>query len=207
ASPPTVFKDADAPIEVRFKVSGMEGQEIDIELWRLLDTGDKTSLDKHTVRHGGADARYSHRFQVRMDKVGTQRLLATVHARDKDVRETFTDNNSRTVQINVADDKARVLLVDGEARWEYHYLANALLRDRPRELQSSVFQQPRLGKIAEDELKKTGNPALTLPAEPDALAEFDCIILGDVSPTQLPLPERVRLEKYVADRGGTLVLV
>src|SRR5262249_27366855 len=65
---------------------------------------------------------------------------------------------------------------------------------------------PRLGKIAEDELKKTGNPALTLPAEPDALAEFDCIILGDVSPTQLPLPERVRLEKYVADRGGALVL-
>ncbi|HMC65675.1 MAG TPA: vWA domain-containing protein, partial [Gemmataceae bacterium] len=206
-APPAVFKDADAPVEVRFKVSGMEAQEIEVELWRLKESGDKTSLDKHTIRHGGADSRYHDRFQVRMDKVGTQRLLATVHAKAKDAKETFADNNSRTVRINVADDKAHVLLVDGEARWEYHYLANALLRDRAMQLQTVVFHQPRLGRIPEEELKKIGNPALALPAEPDGLAAFDCIIVGDVSPGQLPLPERLRLEKYVADRGGTLVVL
>src|SRR5947209_1353018 len=91
-------------------------------------------------------------------------------------------NNRRTVQINVADDKARVLLIDGEARWEYHYLATALARDRAMKLDRVVFLQPRLGQVAEDDLKKIGNPALALPAEPDALLNYDCIILGDVSP-------------------------
>src|SRR5262249_59224291 len=63
------------------------------------------------------------------------------------------------------------------------------------------------GKIAEEYRKKSGTPWLTLPAEPDALAAYDCIVVGDVAPEQLPLPERIRLEKYVADRGGTLVFV
>src|SRR5439155_13486035 len=45
------------------------------------------------------------------------------------------------------------------------------------------------------------------PAEPDALSGYDCIVLGDVTPEQLPLGDRLRLEKYVADRGGTLVLL
>src|SRR5262249_55028096 len=139
-----------------------------------------------------------------LDQIGTQTLTVIAKPVTGEIR---TDNNSRPVVINVADDKAKVLLVDGEARWEYHYLANALVRDRTVQLQNVVFTQPRLGKIPEDELKKSNNPSLTLPAEPDAYAAYDCIILGDVSPAQLPLAERLRLEKYVADGGGTLVLV
>src|SRR5262249_34491755 len=45
------------------------------------------------------------------------------------------------------------------------------------------------------------------PAEPNALAGFDCIVLGDVSPEQLPMEERKRLENYVAERGGTFVIL
>jgi hypothetical protein len=52
-----------------------------------------------------------------------------------------------------------------------------------------------------------GSPRQKLPEGPEALAEFDCIILGDVTEAQLPLKDRVRLEKYVADRGGTLVIL
>jgi hypothetical protein len=100
-----------------------------------------------------------------------------------------------------------VLLIDGEARWEFHYLFNVLQRDRAMQLQSVVFAQPRLGKIDVEEMVKAGNPSRTLPEGPDALAGFDCIILGDVTPEQLPPTERVRLEKYVGDRGGTLVML
>src|SRR5689334_22135154 len=73
--------------------------------------------------------------------------------------------------------------------------------------QSVVFQQPRLGRVPEDELKKAGYAWRSLPSEPDALSAYDCIILGDVTPEQLPLADRVRLEKYVGDRGGTLVVL
>jgi hypothetical protein len=198
-APSSVFKDVDVPVEARVKVSGMPAQEFVIELSRP----EGPSLEER-LRHNGGDRQYNVRFQARLSQVGTQTL--TVTARPKD-GETRADNNSRSVVVNVADDKAKALLVDGEARWEFHYLANALVRDRTVQMQSVVFSQPRLGRVAEDELLKTGNPRLTLPAEPDALAGYDCIVLGDVSPMQLPLPDRVRLEKYVADRGGTLVIV
>jgi hypothetical protein len=36
---------------------------------------------------------------------------------------------------------------------------------------------------------------------------YDCIILGDVSPEQIGRAERDLLEKYVSERGGTLVLL
>ena len=73
---------------------------------------------------------------------------------------------------------------------------------------SVVFQQPRLNKnLTPEELKKIGSPAQKLPEGPDSLADFDCIILGDAEAEQLPLADRQRLEKYVADRGGTLVLL
>jgi hypothetical protein len=198
-APAAVFKGTDAPVEARFKVSGLPAQDLVVELQRP----GQPPLEER-IAHDGSDRSHRVRFQVRLDEAGTQTL--TVTARPI-AGETRTDNNSRPVVLNVADDKAKVLLVDGEARWEYHYLANALARDRTVAVQRVVFAQPRLGKIAEEDLQKTGHPRLTLPAEPNAFAAYDGIIIGDVSPVQLPPAERVRLEKYVAEGGGTLVLV
>ncbi len=199
-APAAVFKDVDTQIEARVKVSGIKERK---QLVVQLQRAGQEPLEE-VIDHDGSDRSYAVRFQVRLDKAGTQAL--TVQARPIE-GEARTDNNARPVVINVADDRARVLLIDGEARWEQHYLANALARDRTMQPQSVVFQQPRLGLVGEDELRKTGGPWRSLPAEPDALSPYDCIILGDVTPEQLPLPERARLEKYVGDRGGTLVVL
>jgi hypothetical protein len=198
-APPAVFKGVDVPVEARVKVSGLPAQEVVVELQRR----GQPPLEER-VRHDGSDRYYTIPFQTRLDQIGTNALLVTAKAVPGEIR---TDNNSRPIVINVADDKAKVLLVDGEARWEYHYLASALLRDRTVQTQNVVFIQPRLDRVPEADLEKAGNPRLRLPAEPDALAGFDCIVLGDVSPADLSLADRNRLEKYVADRGGTLVIV
>jgi hypothetical protein len=202
-APPAVFRDIDLNVEVRFKVSGMAAQEFNV---KLLDA-DKKDLDHHVYKHDGRDQEHTETFKIRLDKAGSQTLISAIEPVDPSAKETRTDNNSRTVVVNVADDKAKVLLVDGEARWEYHYLATALKRDRRMQLQTVVFNQPRLQNRDADEARELGLPRQQLPAGPDALAEFDCIILGDVSPEQLPAADRARLEKYVADRGGTLVIL
>jgi hypothetical protein len=198
-APAAVFKDVDAAVDARVKVSSLPAQELIVELQR---PGGPPLRQR--IQHDGTDRSYAVRFQVRLERAGTQTL--TVIARPVQ-GETRTDNNRRAAVVNVADDQARVLLVDGEARWEFHYLANALARDRSVKPQSVVFEQPRLGKVSEEDLGRTGNPARKLPAEADALAVYDCIVLGDVSPTELSPVERARLEKYVADRGGTLVVL
>jgi hypothetical protein len=190
----------DITVEARVKVTGLPAGEIVVE----LPVPGKPEPERQTIQHDGSDRSYPVQFRVRLEKPGTHTLTVTA----KPLKgETRTDNNSRPVVVNVAEDQAKVLLVDGEPRWEYHYLATALARDRTMKVQSVVFQQPRIGAVPEAELKKLGLPERSLPAEPDALTAFDCIVLGDVSPAQLPLPERRRLEKYVADRGGTLVIL
>jgi hypothetical protein len=204
-SPPTVFKDVDVDVLAQVKITGLPAQDIVVELQR---PGGLPPLIER-IKHDGTDRDYPVTFRVRLEQAGTHALTLVAKqlpgaAGPAKVR---TENASRPVVVSVADDKAKVLLIDGEARYEYHYLATALARDRTMQLKKVVFLQPRLGKLPEEELEKLGNPALKLPVEPDALAGYDCIILGDVAPEQLPLADRIRLEKYVADRGGTLVML
>jgi hypothetical protein len=205
-APPAVFRNVEAQVDVNFKVAGLKPQDVRLELHRTGKT--KKLLATRIIHHDGKDRSYQETVPIEMDEVGTQGLTATVTPLDPQVKETRTDNNTRTTTINVADDKARVLLVDGEARWEYHYLATALKRDRTIQLDTVVFEQPRIDRNHTPEtLKQMGSPREQLPPGPDALSEYDCIILGDVTPQQLPAAERLRLEKFVADRGGTLVVV
>jgi hypothetical protein len=205
-APTAAFKDVDIAVEVQFQIAGMKPQDFFVEL--SLDGKEKKPLGQQKLHHDGKDQEYTRRFPVRLDQVGTQTLVATVKPVDPAAKETSTENNSRSHVITVSDERAKVLLIDGEARWEQHYLASVLQRDRSMQVRNVVFDQPRLNdQLTAEELKQMGSPEQQLPAGPDALAEFDCIILGDVSPAQLPPADRVRLERYVADRGGTLVIL
>ena len=124
-----------------------------------------------------------------MDRAGTETLTVTAEHIPDDPndprKDTRPENNTRPVVVNVSPDKAKVLLVDGEIRWEFHYLHTALVRDETMETTSVVFDQPRINAVVEDEAKKMGLPDLDLPKDPEALMGYDCIILGDVSPDQL----------------------
>lgn len=201
----SVFKDVEAVVEVRFKVAGTPEGEVLVELHR--EGKEKKLLATRTLRHDGKDRLYSEAFPLKFDEAGTQTIVATVRP-VKPGKETSDDNNRLATTVSVADDRARVLLVDGEARWEHHYLATALQRDRLIDLQRIVFTQPRLDeRLSSETREKLGLPAQKWPTGPDALADYQCIILGDVDPAHLPLVERQRLERYVADAGGTLIVV
>src|SRR5262249_27790450 len=79
------------------------------------------------------------------------------------------------------------------------------------QLQRVLFRPPLLNPdLTDEQLERLGHPRRSLPAAPGALADYQCIILGDVSPDQLLAADRndrERLEQYVKDHGGTLVLV
>jgi hypothetical protein len=147
-------------------------------------------------------------FRVPMDETGMVPLSVAIAPLEGDTRP---DNDRRIVLVQVADDKARVLLVDGEARWEFRYLRNAMARDQRITLEAVVFDQPQ------NENMTTLSYPTVLPARPEAVASahhdqpdplgaFDAIIMGDVDPAGITAETWVRLESYVAERGGTLIL-
>ena len=169
---------------------------------------DRKLVEKHTIDHDGTDREYPAHFTVKMEEMGPQTLTAVVHPADPTVKVLNPADETRSAVVQVNSDHAHVLLIDGEARWEFHYLQSALKRDKTIETESVVFNQPRLNTALTDEaLDSIGSPREHLPAGPDALAKYDCVVLGDVSPEQLPPADRKRLEQFVADRGGTLVIV
>jgi len=156
-----------------------------------------------TVRVPADGSRPTATFRVPLDAVGTVPLTVAVEGRADDARG---DNDRRTVVVRVADDKARVLLVDGEARWEFRYLRDALARDPRVTLDAVVFRQPATS-AAEEPAYPTALPSRPSPAEPDPLARYDLIVLGDVDPANLPPDAWSRLDAFVASRGGTLAFL
>lgn len=206
--PTKVLKGAVAPFEVRVKAANLPEQELTVEL--QIDGKQESPEHRKVIQHDGREEVYTLRFQAAMEEIGTRTL--SIRASSAQNKEITLANNTAARVVRVSDDKVKVLLVDGEARWEYHYLAVALLRDPKVAVDRVVFNQPRIGGIKEAELEKAGLAKTKLPqAKPeskdrDPLLEYDCIILGDVSPDDLPIEDRRRLEKYVSERGGTIIL-
>lgn len=212
ATPPTVFKNAYTTVEARVLINNLPPGKVKVTLtYPDRPDGKKRDPLVEEINHDGTSGPRLVTFVARMEQPGTETLTVTAEhvANDpNDIRkDTRPENNTRPVVVNVSPDKAKVLLVDGEVRWEFHYLHTALVRDETMETTSVVFDQPRLNAVPEEGTKKMGLPDLKLPKDPEALMTYDCIILGDVSAEQFGRAERDQLEKYVSERGGTLVLL
>ncbi len=200
----TVFKGSIVPIEVAVRVAGWPQGKIVVKL-ELPDKpdGSKTEPLSETIEHDGRDALYPLTFKTTMDEPGPQRMVvsATTEAIDR-----FPENNTRSTRVNVVKDRAKVMLIDGESRWEFHYLHTCLGRDPNMDIRSIVFRQPRVSKISDEELRRFGTPARKLPDDLEVLSSYDCIMIGDVDYAQMTAAQRDAIEKYVAESGGTLVL-
>ena len=162
---------------------------------------------RQTVRVPADGSRPTATFRVPLDAVGSIPLTITVAPQPGDAR---TDNDRKTVVVRVADDKARVLLVEGEPRWEFQYLRNALARDPRVSVEAVVFHQPGLPSTSESVYLTALPPrpeSSTSSTEPDPLGRYDLIVVGDVAPADLPASSWERLDAYVAERGGTLVFL
>lgn len=194
-APATVFKDADIAVEAAIQVNAIPARNLTV----VLSEPGKPDV-KQQIAHPGGNWLHQMRLPVRVESPGMHTFTVRVQPEPED---THPENDSRTVAVQATDDKARVLLIDADARWEFHYLASALARDKSTDPASVLFAQPRIERLTADD----GLPARQLPAEPDALDRYDAIVLGDVSPEQLPVADRERLDRYVTERGGTLIVI
>jgi hypothetical protein len=189
-APESVLKGDIASVVVVVKAEGIPGVEVAVTLERP-----GAAALKQVVR-GQADlSRPVVTFRVPMEKIGPQDLTVKVGPLFGDSRP---ENDRSAVTVQVADDQAKVLLVDGEARWEFRYLYNALKRDPRVAVEAVIFRQPKF--IASAETYKNTLPAPPRAGETDALGAFDAIFVGDVDPALMTIEVFSRLESFVARR-------
>ncbi len=200
--PPVAYLN-DKPIaRVTLQAAGFEGETLNV----VLEQKDGETQTRTLVvpkSDSGLPPVVVAEYLLDATKIGRQRFTVST---DVLPGETRDDNNSRDFSLLVVDDKAKVLLVEGEARWEFRFLEAAFARDERIRLERVLFQQPHLGVLPETFFPRQLNwPGPGTPIETSPLAEFDLIVIGDVAPLDLSEPLLAQLEKFVSDIGGTVV--
>ncbi|MBX3436380.1 MAG: hypothetical protein KF861_02745 [Planctomycetaceae bacterium] len=198
-SPEMVYQNDAAVLKAQLRTPGFEGSALTVTL-ELVDRPE--SRQTQTVTATGRSV--SVEFPLDATALGRHRYVLRILPQPGETRE---DNNERLLTLNVVDDSAKVLLVEGAARWEFRFLDNALIRDPRVHVDQVLFQQPYLGVLPETFFPQTlAVPDDPAPASESPFSEYDVVIIGDVSPSDLPASAWAALEQFVRDEGGTLVL-
>lgn len=215
-APPSSLRGMEFSVQVQVQASRVPAQDLFVEVYRKGEKKPLTEPKRIVHREGEKDTKpmvHSVDVPLKIDEIGTHSLEVKVKLSTPGLKEAVLENNVHPAVVRVVQQKPRILLVDGEARWEYHYLATFLNRDPNLELERVLFHQPRLDLQPDEKLKKLGFASRKLPVlredkvADDPLFAFDCILLGDVSPEDLPVKDQQRLHHYVSERGGTLVML
>lgn len=196
--PQAAFKGDHPLLKARISTAGFEEQPLTVTLERA-----GAEPVTRTVTPHGPTAEVE--FPLDAETAGHREYIVRTEPQPGETRD---DNNQKSFAMTVADDKVRVRLLEGEARWEFRFIDNALRRDERVEIQPVVFSQPYLGQMPETFFPRR----LNLPADAENLenspfAEADLVIIGDIDPADLPAVGWQLLDKFVAEGGGTVVFV
>ena len=197
--PQTVYKGDHPQLKVTLSTHGFDGKTIDIEL--VPEDKPDAAPIRQSVKCTGTSIVAE--FDLDANELGRKSYIVRTPVQEGETRD---DNNSRTFALSVVDDRAKVLLVEGDARWEFRYLDAALGRDERVDLKHVLFEQPHLGVLPEPFFPQH----LKIPADPtdvagSSFADVDLVIIGDVPPDRFTDSAWQLLLKFVSE-GGTVVL-
>ncbi len=109
-----------------------------------------------------------------------------------DRNESNRENNSYPLSLAVSTNRTRVLILDGQPRWETRYLRNMFDRDPQWQVTTLIACEPE---------------SFHFPRTREGLFEYDLIILGDLPSSSLT-PEQIGwLRSYVETSGGGMVVI
>ncbi len=114
-------------------------------------------------------------------------------------------NNRRARLVDVIDDSYRVLYFEGEPRWEYKFMRRALTDDRDLRLESLLRVSPN--KFYRQGIESAEQLADGFPTERSELFTYDALIIGSVEAASLTPDQLIMIRDFVAERGGTLLML
>jgi hypothetical protein len=132
---------------------------------------------------------------VRYREAGRRQFKLAV---DVDGYDAEAANNSRDIVVEAEKARARILIVDLEPQWEFHFLCDMLRRDQSYEFQvftSPGRQAPTTGGIRDPE------------SFVSSLGECDAVVLLSVNESFFSGEVVAGLKRFVRDQGGGLLVL
>ncbi len=191
--PSQVARNDTAAVVATVGSHGLDGRGVAV---RLLE-GDK-ELDTAQLLLRG-DQRQQVQLAFEAAEPGTRLLTVEVTPQGE---EQIKANNRFGVTIEVDEQRWKVLYLEGYPRWDFRFLDHSLRRDHGLEV--TIVMEARLRG---DGVKAADLPkAARLPEDAAGLAEYNLVILGDVTPALLPPGFQEQLVKAVEEDGLGLIV-
>jgi hypothetical protein len=192
--PPQVAKEDTVSVAVTLSSQGFNGKKAMVE----LHDGDGPALAVEEVTLSGA-RRQTVLFAYTAKEPGTRLLRVTALPLPE---ETIASNNSATATVRVGLEPAKLLYLEGTARWDFRFLDHALRRDKGMTTTFVVEAQLAADGVLPGAMPETAG----LPTDRAKWAEYHVVMLGDISPTLLPEAEQKALVAAVEDDGLGLIV-
>ncbi|HEX7035821.1 MAG TPA: vWA domain-containing protein [Pseudomonadales bacterium] len=112
-------------------------------------------------------------------------------------------NNRQERLLTVSEQQRRVLYLEGEPRWEYKFIRRAVAGDRVLELTSWLRTTER--KTYRQDVRDPDELRAGFPEDRAGLYGYDVIVLGSLAATYLSDEQHDWLERFVGERGGSLL--
>ncbi|HEY1067101.1 MAG TPA: hypothetical protein VGE52_13350 [Pirellulales bacterium] len=196
-APTTVSRGDQITVSVVLESQGFAGRTVPVELW---DDATRLDVDEVILRDGEQQPCELH---FTPSTSGLKRLTVRTPSQPEEPK-FLQANNTEVGAVRVVDDKLRVLLIDGQPRWDYRFLKNAMSRDHgltglkgpqpDRVLEAEVLQLP-------SEQRKTA-----LPRDTKTLSQYHTIILGDATRELLDETFCESLKTAVLQHGVGLII-
>ena len=117
--------------------------------------------------------------------------------------EPIPDNNSQELLIEVEDGRPKVLYIEGEPRWEYGKLRDAVAEEKNVVLVSVLRSAD--GKFYRQGVENAEELGGGFPKSEEDLFKYDAIMIGSVEATFFTFDQLKAIEQFVSRRGGALI--
>ena len=197
-----VFVDDLVRFQAKLSSRGFQGEDVTIRLKeRDPSSADpKAAREIESIRVKAPADNQPMRVEIGHRPKQTGEITYVLEV-DPKPRELQAENNRLERVVNVRKEKLRVLLVDGDPRYEYRYLKNYLEREETINLDVVLLS-------SDPEYSEQDRSALpTFPAAKDELFAHDVLILGDADPSFLSASQMQSIAEFVTDKGGGILFV
>ena len=194
--PQSVLKDATVLADVELRYSGYAGQKVRVEVedgGRLL-TREEVTLPRgtdytsvklsFTANEGGA-----RQLRVRVAPVDGEKLL---------------QNNERPALLEVRNRREKMLLVEGEPRFEGKFIRRAVADEK--NLHLVVLQRTAPEKFLRLDVDSAAELANGFPKTRAELFSYRALILGSIEASFFTHEQLQMISEFVSKRGGGLLM-
>ncbi len=197
---------------VRFRATltarGFEGRAITVRLVETQRTEDSDTGDRTQLREVGRlqldgppdGSSVPVELEYRPEEIGEYVYQLVIDPLDE---EETVENNQLSKIVSVETESIKVLIVEGQPRYEYRYLRNFLER-RPETIDLNVvIQSGDSNYNAQDRIALQTFPIAT--DGEDGLFDYDVIILGDADPLYFSAVQLEGIVEFVEKEGGGII--